>query len=251
MSDLFVKLLPFIPILILIGLILYGYFKLRKITRTFRNALPNEAQSIKGLGDLVKSAQSRNAETPKSLNNMEAIYMPMIGKDYPNLRVEELKAQAESLLYMSYKARESGDLSQIEETAGPYFLESLRKRLALNSETPAMKEVKVHDSAISRYARDHGQRIIDFQFAVEAKYKQAQGHLDKVQMRDTIRYQLIDDIRVYERDGGALELLTKNCPNCGAPLDGLRSTTCSYCSAAVEQVEVNAWLATSIKPEIW
>lgn len=251
MSDGLKWLIPMLPILILIGLILYIAFRVNKFTRALRDALPRDAQTIKGFGEMVKSAQEVKAETPRSLNNMENVYRPMIGKDYPNLRIEQLKKQAESLLYASYKARETGDLSEIEEKAGPYYVKSLRERIELKGKDPVFHNIKIHDSALSRYAYDHGQRIIDFQFAVEARLKDGGNQIQKVQMRDTIRFQLLENLRKFEEDGGSDEILTKNCPNCGAPLPTLRTTTCSYCAASLNQVEIAAWYPTSIKPDRW
>ena len=62
MSDGLKWLIPMLPILILIGLILYIAFRVNKFTRALRDALPRDAQTIKGFGEMVKSAQEVKAD---------------------------------------------------------------------------------------------------------------------------------------------------------------------------------------------
>lgn len=242
--------------LVVILFVLFIYYNRKSKRKSQRKRGRLKPSDLNRLLQTAREIDSIKADRPKSLNNMERIYYPLIEKDFPNLRVDQLKYEAENLLIKSYQALEKGDKNLLGENTSPYYLSSLRREIQANRnlgpDAIHFSDVKIHDSALSQYGRDHGKRIIEFQFAVEAMaWSDKKPEKEKLQMRDMIRYQLIDDLNKFRKEGGQDKLLSKNCPNCGAPLSSNHTGKCPYCGTYIGQIEWQAWVATQIEPELW
>ena len=40
-----------------------------------------------------------------------------------------------------------------------------------------------------------------------------------------------------------------SCPNCGAPIRGLKTSNCEYCSSHIEKINLKVWKMTSYKED--
>lgn len=212
----------------------------------FLRMLPSAADSI-----------ADKANQPRSLNGMETIYGPRLAEDFPSLRLEALGAEAENLLLKSYLALDEGRVtSEVRAAGGPIYAESLGRLITqhqmLGENAPKFSRIKIHRRVLSYYGRRDGKRVIEFQFAVEAVTgSERLGEGETRQYRDAMRYQYMEDILAYKQKSGGDETLTRNCPNCGAPLKGRNEEVCAYCGTVVKALELESWLPTELLPDAW
>lgn len=251
-----------IIILLVILLILFiGFRIVRYISRRLRSAWNRlENSSVNKAYEMMKAAAEKQSvqpeESPRSLNGMESIYAPKIAKDFPDLRIDMLGAQAEELLRASYKVLNKGITKEFSEKVGPYYNANmariLEQRKNLSVHAARFSDVKIHRRVLSDYGYRDGKRSIDFQFAVEAMVSSdANSTPIKKQMRNSIRYQYTDDIQKFENEKGEKTLRARNCPNCGAPLASSDTQNCQYCGTNVRQLSLSTWMATDVFPEYW
>lgn len=248
------------PIILLLVVVVVSIVTMRNfqkkmqmhMNRYFGSNINNISQLLQAVGEAKEDRENR----PRSLNDMERVYLPMIEKDYPELRVAQLKSEAETYLLKSYESLKTEDYSFFKGQNQAYFLQSLRKAVMQNRNRGELAlsfdQVKIHRSALSRYGYDGGHRIIDFQFAVQAMVSGNRYRVpEKKQMCDTIRFQLLDDLARFRTEGTADGVIGKNCPNCGAPLPSIHSKSCPFCGSNINIKELDAWLPSEIMPEYW
>ncbi|NLL65311.1 MAG: zinc-ribbon domain-containing protein [Clostridiaceae bacterium] len=254
-----------VAILVVILLIFWVRRTVRRMGRLFRRSVVGEAMSMyKDAKRMVNSEEFQN--TPRSLNGMDQVYRPLIAKDFPDLQVDQLGNQAESLLQDSYKAlataeKEEGGVAlnrvrSLLKDSGPYYIDSFERLLsehkALGEARPIFKNVRVHRRALSNYSTQKGKQLIEFQFAVEALvHSKEHSQSEKRQFKDSVRYQYLEDKHAYQDAKGNTAVMAFKCPNCGAPLDKAGRTTCEYCGSHVQALQLETWLATEFFPELW
>ena len=68
----------------------------------------------------------------------------------------------------------------------------------------------------------------------------------KKQTRYTCKF-----IFIYDEDKlkTSNEVFTINCPNCGAPLKGLKVNECEYCSSHIEPINLKIWKMSYYKED--
>lgn len=238
----------------LIALLAYGVKRLR---RKMQGASASWAQMLR-LFSLARAADfADEPQGPRSLNNMERVFAPKIAKDFPDLRLEALAHRAENLLMKSYEAlRRGGVPADLYEDAGKIYAENLEKLIARNRElgglAPQFSAVKIHKKALSLYDYLDGRRTIEFQFAVEAKMNNRAGDQETLkQMRDAVRFLYLEDEKKFSELAEESGVLTRNCPNCGAPLKGRSEELCPYCGSTVKSMELEVWLPSELIPDLW
>ncbi len=269
---------PWFPWVVLLLVVAILVFATVRLVRHVRMRL----RSLFGVSSLARAASSALREgsgvsldgssIPRSLNAMDRIFLPQIARDFPLLRVDQLGNQAESLVLASYEVLAGGaagsvavgasgavairSLETVEADYGPYYARSLERIVESNrrlgQDAPRFADVHIHNRALSLYERRDGKRIIEFQFAVEARgssvrYPEARP----VQLRDSLRLQFLEDSRMYDAAKGSSPVLALNCPNCGAPLRGIGEESCAYCGTVIKKLQLETWLPTEFLPDAW
>lgn len=181
-------------------------------------------------------------ETPRSLSSMESIYLPKIKKDFPNLNINELRAQTESVILRSFEA--------IEERDKSVFRQYDKINAFINSRITDAKEkdlhyssVIIHRTVLNRYEKSGGIASLYFQSSFEYVKKEGSEKSRKIQSRITTEYiYIVDENKVSYKE----KTLGLNCPNCGAPLKGVGQRVCKYCGSGTEDIVKRSWAINNI-----
>ena len=235
----------------LIGIGVSGIRKMKKAS----DALP--LASLLSMFKTARESGQADNKTPRSLNGMDSIYRPMIAEDFPDLRLDALGSRAENLLIKSYEALGKRKVSAgFYDQAGRLYAEALERLIvqhrAQGGKAPVFSQVKVHKRVLSMYGRYKGKRSIEFQFAVEAMVSNRDGMPpERRQMRDRMRFHYMEDEKKFAEAGNGKGVLSRSCPNCGAPLKGRNEEQCPYCGTTVKALELEVWLPAELIPEIW
>ena len=242
------------------GLVVFvlAAFRSVRLFRTWLASLLGRGNLNDALGMLkhVQSGVDDRVNRPRSLNGMERIYLPHIARAFPRLQIDAMGSQAESLLIRSYEALAGGIDPELKADFGPYYYDALTRLITQNEaqgeDRARFEQVKVHQRVLSHYGWREGKRIIEFQFAVEAFMSSpARPEPAKQQLRNTLRFQYLEDSEAFVGADGETTVLTQNCPNCGAPLRGAAAELCPYCRSEIKKIQLETWLPVELLPEGW
>ncbi len=179
--------------LILAGTIWHFY---KKAKHTMKDLFGTD-----NIGELVKSREEEEANTPKSVSGMTSLYVPQIQKDFPELNWVELKGIAEDHLKAYLKKQN--------------FI-----------------SVRIHKTEILSYIKKSGTCVIVFQSGVEYL-----TGTKKVQTRYNTHMIYIQDADKYGEGTG----FSVTCPHCGGPLTSLGAKFCEYCGSEVVPINIHVW----------
>ncbi len=179
--------------LTLAGTIWYFY---RKAKRTMKDLFGTD-----NLGELIKSREEEEANTPKSVSGMTSIYVPQIQKDFPELNWIELRGIAEK---------------------------HLKKHLG----EKGVSGIRIHKTEVLSYLKNSGTCVIVFQSGV-----QYHTGTKKIQTRFNTHMMYIQDAIEYGKDNG----FSVTCPHCGGALTSLGAKFCEYCGSEVIPINIHVW----------
>lgn len=217
-----------------------------KIAKLFSNGIFGQ------LFSMLKHApegMERMAQTPKSVNGMNSIYLPQIQKDFPAFHYDEFRQKAENTLRSIFIAKTKADPTLLVGAS-----DALQRQLALDIQEQNRQhhqvfydDVKIHQTAITEYIKQSGTCTIIFQSSLEYKYYVLKdGELisgDKNTKQQT-RFNIY---LLYVQDKSKLEnaqsdkALGLSCPNCGASITTIGHKRCSYCGSSIEEASNYAW----------
>ncbi len=242
-----VYLIWLLPPIIIVASLVYVVVKIRYFSRT----LFGTSSLVEGLNQ----QKLENSFKPRSLNSMEAVYLPRIKEDFPGLSIEELKNRAETVLLSSFRALEARDVSLLSPEAGRQIHKKLEReidKLKQESTTRVFDRIRIHKSVVSDYKKDRGQVFITLQCGLEGYIysKKADGTIegDKkylTQQVYRIFYLYVQDLDLVKNK----EAVGLNCPNCGAPVKNLGNKYCDYCGSGIEEVNLRVWRLFDYKLE--
>lgn len=202
----------------------------------------------------------RISTTPKSLSNMEKIFLPQILKDFPEFNWNEFEPLIQAGISNMLRAIDLRDKGPVAEN--PKLREAVEQVLA-GTQIPHYKDVKVHDTVIKRYYKQKGTCYILCESAVE--YYTYVEENDKVVSgyKDRKRQEVYETELVYVQDvaagsGRTAAKMTAaghasatgigvTCPNCGAPITSLGAKRCEYCGTAIEPLNLRVWKINAIR----
>ena len=201
----------------------------------------------------------RISTTPKSLSNMEKIFLPQIQKDFPEFNWNEFKPLIRTSicnLLLAIDMRVAGN-SKLRE--------AVEQTLA-GTQIPHYKDVKVHDTVIKRYYKQEGtcyilcESAVEYYTYVEENDKVVSGYKDRKRQEvyETELVYVQDIERAAAGPGGTAAKMTAaghasatgigvTCPNCGAPITSLGAKRCEYCGTAIEPLNLRVWKINAIR----
>lgn len=210
------------------------------------------------------------AETPKSVSGMTKLCLPQIEADFPEFHWLQWRQMCENMLKAYLAALSSGDLTALSDELkkqAAIWIEDQQRRGIRES----YREVKIHQTEISRYQKEAGMCIIKLQSAVEYYYEeikpetdkanltgektrrvpkkeraQEEGRKRKIQTRYNMELVYIQDLSRVKDLATAVGV---TCPNCGAPVTKLGSRFCEYCGTGITPVDVRVWKLHRIEGE--
>ncbi|NLY72442.1 MAG: zinc ribbon domain-containing protein [Tissierellia bacterium] len=241
------KYIWFVPSLIILLLIVYGYFRIRKFSR--------EIFGVVNLVEGLKNQRLENSLRPKSLNSMEPVLLPRIRSDFPGLNVEELKARAERILLSSFRALASKDIGLLSEDSDKEIHGKILtqiQELRDNKTDMVFKDIRIHKTVVSDYKKDKGQVWITLQSALEGIIYTSRDGLVVEGDKDYLTQAVYRLYYLYVQDPNLVkdrDAIGLNCPNCGAPVKNLGDKYCLYCGSGISEVNLRVWRMLDFKRE--
>ena len=219
------------------------------VVAAIRHKLRSFSQAFLGTTDIIDGFMELAAEeqnNPKSLNAMTSLYLPKIKKDFPEFSYDEMKVRAQNVL-TSYLTSVSNESETYLSEGAPELHEKLVGIIrGLQGEGRQVRydSVKLHRTEISEYKKTAGRCVITFQIA-------CQYVLSMTEPRKTVQARYDVDA-IYVQDRAKVENpldfdLGTNCPNCGAPLEGIGAKICQYCGTPLREVNIYIWSFSDVR----
>lgn len=238
-------------LLIVIGAIYYGVYKLKQKTRQF-------SRQVFGTDSLMEGFEQIEAEyavTPKSVSAMTSLYLPKITRDFPEFSYDEMKEKAQNVLTSYLLAVNDFNPGRLTEGNSELKnkLEHTISILKNKDQREHFDSIKIHRTEISGYTKKSGRCIITMQTSVQYYHyitdssgKVVSGSKDVLfQSKYDADLIYIQDRALVEGNLGDAEGL--NCPNCGAPITNLGSKFCEYCGTGVVTYNIHVWSFSDVR----
>lgn len=215
---------------------------------TLRNKIQKFSQAAFGTNSLTEGLNRQADElaaTPKSVSGMTRLMEPQIVRDFPDFVWQEFKQRAENMLTTALLAITAEDAGRMEG-ASEDMRRQVENRIADN-QAKGVREVydniRIHQTEISNYRKEHGKCVITIQSAVEHyHYKTAEGRVTEgsKERKQQTKYNM-ELIYIQDADAAAGNAVGAVCPNCGAPIRNLGNPMCEYCGSAVQLINIKVW----------
>jgi len=240
-----------ILLLVVIGAIYYGVYKLKQKTRQF-------SRQVFGTDSLMEGFEQIEAEyavTPKSVSAMTSLYLPRITKDFPEFSYDEMKKKAQNVLTSYLLAIHDFNPGRLTEGNSELKnkLEHAISLLKNKDQREYFDNIKIHRTEISGYTKKSGRCIITMQTSVQYYHYITDNSGRVISGSKDVLFQskyetdliYIQDRALVEGDLGDAEGL--NCPNCGAPITNLGSKFCEYCGTGVVTYNIHVWSFSDVR----
>jgi hypothetical protein len=225
--------------LIIIGIGFGVYLTIRKKIRNFTS----EYFGTSSLKEAFEKSEIESSSTPKSLSSMESLYLDRIKREFPDLNINELKAQAEKNILECFNCIEAKniELLKIKNEKVSQWVQS--KIEDINTTIVHFDSIKFHRTVINKYENLNGIATLYLQTSFEYVYKKGDEAAKKIQDRVKTEFiYIIDEDKVSEDKKG----LGLNCPNCGAPVSSIGNKVCNYCGSGIVDIVKRSWSLNNI-----
>lgn len=181
----------------------------------------------------------------RQIQNLTNTYEGLIRRDFPEFDAKEFLQLAESVLLNILNSLEEGRIHHEEHLTDSLknTLHEQIRDLQSQKEKIYFDSIHIHKSAISRYTKNAGSRVISVEIAIEYATRK-----EKEQKRVQYKY-ILEAIYVQDLSKvGNLSMVGHHCPNCGAPVIELgKNKLCRYCGAGLTEINMRIWRFNSYK----
>lgn len=138
--------LVLILVVIVLGLVLLH--KLKKIL------------GVSSISSLIKQARLEDEEIPKSLSNLDSLYLDKIKEDFPELNLNELKRECEKNILLYLQAIENKNTKDIKNDKIKVSIDKVLKEYG--SHNISFKKIRFHKTVVSKYENNQKVSTITF-----------------------------------------------------------------------------------------
>lgn len=223
-------LVPLVVILIVVATV---YLVIKAIGRSLRRAKNQLFGSV--TTSLIKSVMDQTddvaSDTPRSLSNLERAYLPIIKRQYPDLRPDDLRNRAGVVLKEYLDSVQAHQPTPgLSALAARSLCDSVR---VVSGDKYQNHPYVFHQAVINNFEADR----IRFDLAFKTD-KQRRGSVTFCYMKDDVDH--------------ASREPEQNCVNCGAVLyaDAQKKGKCPYCETVFRTVNDFDWLAVKIAVDV-
>lgn len=236
-------------ILAIVIIILIIYIKVREIVGT-RN-MKELKNAISNVSNLKKEEYARE----KNVKGMTKLLEPEIIRDFPEFNKDLIFSVCESNLRKIFNSIEALDATSINNDGEFIYLREKINQQIEDMKSNNIKEkfdnIEFNRHAIMAYNKNNGKATIKISTTLSYYYKtnrtDKKSYEDiKKQTRYTSEFVYVYDERKFEKNQVTFSVL---CPNCGAPLRGLKSKFCEYCGNHIEKINLKIWKMSSYKED--
>lgn len=205
----------------------------------------------------TKSIEQQEYIRTKNLIGMTTLLEPLIMKDFNDFNKDFLYSKVENNLRKIFNAIENKLDNEIKNDKDLIYIypSIIEKIQDIKNDNIDIKydDVVFHAHAIKEYEKSCGKATIAISSALEYYYsntgdkrieKRFKGL--KKQTRYTTKFVYIYDETKFESNQ---TVLTRSCPNCGAPLTKLGAENCLYCGTSIEYINLKRWYMVSYKED--
>lgn len=195
----------------------------------FRDYIVGAFAVLGGLVELIKHERIRDQEEPKSLSSMDSIYLTQIKKDFPDINIDEMKAEAEKVILDCFNSVERKNSSLFEGKLKSFVEEMIND---YGDKEVRFDNFRFHNTVVSKYVKTGGVATISFGSSFE--YCLIYDGKDvKTQDRARVEFIYVIDANQVPAEMKSLNL---HCPNCNSPITDLGHKTCSYCGTSIVEL---------------
>lgn len=236
-------------ILAIVIIILIIYIKVKEIVGT-RN-MKELKNAISNVSNLKKEEYARE----KNVKGMTKLLEPEIIRDFPEFNKDLIFSVCESNLRKIFNSIEALDATSINNDGEFIYLREKINQQIEDMKSNNIKEkfdnIEFNRHAIMAYNKNNGKATIKISTTLSYYYKtnrtDKKSYEDiKKQTRYTSEFVYVYDERKFEKNQVTFSVL---CPNCGAPLRGLKSKFCEYCGNHIEKINLKIWKMSSYKED--
>lgn len=226
-----------IILILLITIILCGFYIKNKVSGFTMKYFGTE-----DLKEAIEQSEITASSTPKSVFSVESVSLKKINKDFPDLNINELKAEAEKVIFDVFKAIENKDRDAYkDENEGiNSFINS--KIDDIGEKNVSYDNIKIHRTVINRYEKTTNSANLYFQSSFEY-YEKVGNKVGKV-VQDRVKTEfvyVIDELSFNHKKALGLK-----CPNCGAPVKTLGNKVCEYCGVGIRDIVKKSFIFNKI-----
>ena len=224
-------------LILLIAIIICGYFIKYKVSQFTMKYF-----GTKDLKEAIEQSEIAASTTPKSVFSVENVSLKKVNKDFPDLNINELKAEAEKAIFDVFKAVENKDRNAFLEVNQNInsFINSMIDDAGKSN--VRFDNIKIHRTVINRYEKTSSTANIYFQTSFEYYKQVGKGLGMKVQDRMKTEFIYVFDSLKYDNK----KSLGLKCPNCGAPVKSLGNKVCEYCGVGIRDIVKKNWVFNKI-----
>lgn len=198
------------------------------------------------------------SETPVTVSGMTSLLLPTIRNDFADFQESQLYNLAEKNLRVIFTSISNKDKSELDsvplvkDNISNMIDEYIRNDIGVN-----YRDVEFHNFVIKNYEKKKGIATITVGVSVEYYYDKIMNNkkVSYSKLKRQTRYEC-KYIYIYDESlvGDNLNFLGINCPNCGGPIQSLRSKHCEYCGTLLDflgpsdsQVHDKIWALSSYR----
>ena len=175
-----------------------------------------------------KNQKMQYEDEPKTPYGMESLLLPEINEDFPYMNIEEMKRLAEENILLYLKSIDRKEIQNFQNIGGKIREELHNEILKSTKENTSISDINIHKTVLNSYTKKDGICTIVFQTALNYIFSK---NNDSKKIEDRMNTEFI---YVYdETKPGVAESISLKCPNCGAPIKGLKHKVCPYCNAGL------------------
>lgn len=241
----------FIVVAIVICVVIFIIYK--KVTSTITETIGMEnLNEIKNAAKNVKNLKDEEYTREKNVSGMTKLLEPEILKDFPEFNKDLLFSTVERELRKIFNCLESKSTESLKDDLDsiiilPKVKEQIEDMKTTNTEVK-FDDVEFHRHAIKKYLKSKGIATIETSTTLEYYYynnKKENNNLKK-QTRYTCEFIYIYDETKFDEKQNVFSI---SCPNCGAPIMGLKNQICDYCMTKVHPINLKLWKMSSYKED--
>ncbi|MBR2744516.1 MAG: zinc ribbon domain-containing protein [Clostridia bacterium] len=250
MSFLLALLGGLIGILVAVGIVFLIIYS--KIKRTVGDVQMGELKSvISTASNLQKEEYSR----VKNVKGLTSLLEQDIRRDFPEFSKEVIFALSEKCIRKILNCIESRDIFKIKDDTDYIYIEPKIQEhiedMKSNDINEKFDNIEFNRSAIRAYTKDGGRATIKISTSLgyfyQTNQKDKKYYSDvKKQTRYTTEFVYVYDESKFDKHQISYSV---HCKNCGAPIQNLGNSYCTYCGTPVERINLKAWKITSCEED--
>lgn len=243
-----------IGFIIVIGIIaIIAFIIYKKVTNTITDTIGTEnMKEIINAAKNVKNLKDEEYTREKNVSGMTKLLEPEILRDFPEFNKQLLFSAVEKELRKVFNSLENKSVKELQNDSEsiiilPKVKEQIEDMKSTNTNV-RYDDVVFHRHAIKKYFKSQGIATIETSTTLEYYYYNSnkQSNNLKKQTRYTCEFIYIyDETRFEDKQN----IFIIRCPNCGAPIKGLKNQTCEYCMTKVHPINLKLWKMSSYKED--